>query len=85
MIFVAAIGAEVIGVEKIVGAFLAGLAVNEVVGNSPVKEKIVFVGTVLFIPIFFVDIGLLIDVAAFFTNPQSIIFAVLLIGGLLVG
>ncbi|MEL6400983.1 MAG: cation:proton antiporter [Cyanobacteria bacterium J06607_6] len=85
VIFVAAIGAEVIGVEKIVGAFLAGLAVNEVVGNSPVKEKIVFVGTVLFIPIFFVDIGLLIDVAAFFTNPQSIIFAVLLIGGLLVG
>ncbi len=85
VIFVAAIGAEVIGVEKIVGAFLAGLAVNEVVGNSPVKEKIVFVGTVLFIPIFFVDIGLLIDVAAFITSPQSIIFAILLIGGLLVG
>lgn len=52
VIFVAAIGAEIIEVEKIVGAFLAGLAVNEVVGNSPIKEKIVFVGTVLFIPIF---------------------------------
>ncbi len=85
VIFVAAIGAEIIGVEKIFGAFLAGLAVNEVVGNSPVKEKILFVGTVLFIPIFFVDIGLLIDVTAFITNPQSIGFAGLLIGGLLVG
>ena len=83
-IFIAALGAEIIGVEKIVGAFLTGLAVNEVVGDSPVKEKIVFVGTVLFIPIFFVDIGLLIDVPAFFSSPRALGFAAVLSGGLLV-
>jgi Kef-type K+ transport system membrane component KefB len=57
-VFLASLGAQLIGVEKIVGAFLAGLAVNEVLGESPVKEKVVFIGSVLFIPIFFVDIGL---------------------------
>jgi Kef-type K+ transport system membrane component KefB len=34
-LFLASVGAQVIGVEKIVGAFLAGLAVNDVLGRSP--------------------------------------------------
>ncbi|MFN6569174.1 cation:proton antiporter [Dendronalium sp. ChiSLP03b] len=67
-VFLAAVGAQFIGIEKIVGAFLAGLAVNEAVGEGPVKEKVVFVGSVLFIPIFFVDLGLLIDLSAFVQN-----------------
>ena len=64
-VFVASVSAQIVGVEKIVGAFLAGLAVNDVIGNSPVKEKVEFVGSVLFIPIFFVDMGLLLDLKAF--------------------
>lgn len=63
-VFLAAVGAQLIGVEKIVGSFLAGLATNETVGDGPVKEKVVFVGNVLFIPIFFVDLGLQIDLLA---------------------
>lgn len=70
-LFLASVGAQLIGVEKIVGAFLSGLAVNKVVGDGPVKEKIVFVGSVLFIPIFFVDMGLLIRVPAFIKNLTS--------------
>ncbi len=70
-LFLASVGAQLIGVEKIVGAFLCGLAVNGVVGNGAVKEKIVFVGSVLFIPIFFVDMGLLIRVPAFIKNLTS--------------
>ena len=64
-VFVASVSAQLVGVEKIVGAFLAGLAVNDVIGNGPVKEKVEFVGSVLFIPIFFVDMGLLLDLKAF--------------------
>lgn len=64
-VFVASVSAQIVGVEKIVGAFLAGLAVNDVIGNGPVKEKVEFVGSVLFIPIFFVDMGLLLDLKAF--------------------
>ncbi|MCU0533842.1 MAG: cation:proton antiporter [Hydrococcus sp. Prado102] len=71
-LFIASVGAQVIGVEKIVGAFLAGLAVNDVLGNSRVKEKIEFVGSVLFIPCFFVDMGLLIDIPAFVKTLSSV-------------
>ncbi|MCF4966174.1 cation:proton antiporter domain-containing protein [Nostoc sp. CMAA1605] len=67
-LFLAVMGAQLIGVEKIFGAFLAGLAVNDVVGEGPVKEKIVFIGSVLFIPIFFVNLGLLIDLPTLFNN-----------------
>lgn len=64
-VFLASVGAQLVGVEKIVGAFLAGLAVNDVVGEGPVKEKVEFIGSVLFIPIFFVGMGLLLDLSAF--------------------
>ncbi len=64
-LFLAAVGAQLINVDQIVGAFLAGLAVNDVVGNGPVKEKVEFVGSVLFIPFFFVGMGLLLDINGF--------------------
>lgn len=64
-VFLAAVGSQIVNVDKIVGAFLAGLAVNDVVGNGPVKEKVEFVGGVLFIPFFFVCMGLLIDLDLF--------------------
>lgn len=64
-LFLAAVGAQLINVDQIVGAFLAGLAINDVVGNGPVKEKVEFVGSVLFIPFFFVGMGLLLDINGF--------------------
>ncbi|GAB1538730.1 cation:proton antiporter [Scytonema sp. NUACC21] len=83
VVFISALGAEVIGVEKIIGAFLAGLAVNEVIGSGPVKEKVVFVGNVLFIPIFFVDLGLLIDIPGFIKSISSIWLTLAILVGLI--
>jgi Kef-type K+ transport system membrane component KefB/nucleotide-binding universal stress UspA family protein len=82
-LFIASVGAQVIGVEKIVGAFLAGLAVNDVLGNSPVKEKIEFIGSVLFIPCFFVDMGLLIDLPAFVKTLGSVWLTVAIVVALI--
>ncbi|HEY9874365.1 MAG TPA: cation:proton antiporter [Candidatus Obscuribacterales bacterium] len=84
-VFLAAVGAQLIGVEKIIGAFLAGLAVNDAVGEGPVKEKVVFVGSVLFIPIFFVDMGLLINVPNFLKSVTSMSSATLLTLAVVVG
>lgn len=87
VVFLAAVGAQLIGVEKIVGAFLAGLAVNGVVGESPVKEKVIFVGSVLFIPIFFVDMGLLINIPTFIrslTNLQALALTLSVVFGLII-
>ncbi len=82
-LFVASVGAEAIGIEKIVGAFLTGLAVNDVIGDGPVKEKVEFVGSVLFIPIFFVDMGLLLDLNAFQDVFRSIGIPLSIVGTLL--
>lgn len=83
-LFLAAVGAQLIGVEKIIGAFLAGLAVNDVLGDGPVKEKVEFVGSVLFIPIFFVDLGLLVDLPAFLESIRTIWLTAAIVVGLIV-
>ncbi len=83
-IFIAALGTQIIGIEKIFGAFLVGLAVNEAVGEGPVKEKVVFVGSVLFIPIFFVHLGLLFELPTFAKNLESFQLTLLIIIGLIV-
>lgn len=82
-LFVASVGAQVVGVEKIVGAFLAGLAVNDVLGRSPSREKVEFVGSVLFIPCFFIDMGLLIDLPAFIKTLSSIGLTIAIVAGLI--
>lgn len=82
-VFLASVGAQLIGVEMIVGAFLAGLAVNDVLGDGPVKEKVEFVGSVLFIPIFFVAMGLLLDLGAFVKILSSFGLTLAIVGGLI--
>jgi Kef-type K+ transport system membrane component KefB len=62
---VAGVLARLINLPGIVGAFLAGLAVNAAVHDKPVKEKLEFFGNSFFIPIFFVVTGFLIDPPAF--------------------
>jgi nucleotide-binding universal stress UspA family protein len=81
-VFLAALAAELAGVEKIVGAFLAGLAVNGVLPEGRVKEQVIFVGASLFIPIFFIDLGLLLNLPAFLATLQTSLFAVGLIATL---
>ena len=82
-VFLAALAAELAGVEKIVGAFLAGLAVNGVLPEGRVKEQVIFVGASLFIPIFFIDLGLLLNLPAFLATLQGSLFAVGLIATLI--
>jgi Kef-type K+ transport system membrane component KefB len=65
IVIIAAIGAEAIHLEGIIGAFLAGLAVNRAIEHSEGKEVLEFLGNTLFIPAFFVTIGFLIDMQVF--------------------
>lgn len=62
---VTAIGAEAINLEGIIGAFLAGLALNRAVHASQAKAELEFLGNTLFIPGFFISIGFLIDLRVF--------------------
>ena len=85
VLFLASVGAQLINVDKIVGAFLVGLAVNDVVGHSPVEEKVEFVGSTLFIPFFFISMGLLLDVPVFIETIRfNFAFPLTMIAGLFV-
>ena len=82
-VFLAALAAELAGVEKIVGAFLAGLAVNAVLPQGRVREQVIVVGASLFIPVFFIDLGLMLDLPVFARTMVGSPFALLLIATLI--
>ncbi|HJZ54428.1 MAG TPA: cation:proton antiporter [Gemmataceae bacterium] len=65
MAALAAVAAEAIHLEGIIGAFLAGLAVNTATRDSEAKHELEFLGNHLFIPTFFLTIGFLIDLKTF--------------------
>ena len=62
MVCISSLAAEFIGTEVIIGAFIAGLALNKSIPrNSLLMHHIDFVGNVLFIPVFLLSIGMLIN------------------------
>ena len=51
-----------LGIEGIVGAFFAGLGLNRLVPNEgPLMERIDFFGSAVFVPIFLVSVGMLLE------------------------
>lgn len=76
VLFVAALGAELIGVHEVVGAFLAGLAINATIPrHSPVTGHVLFIGESFFIPVFLLYSGMITDPLSFLDNRQTIIVA----------
>ena len=73
MVFLGAYLAELAGLESIIGAFLAGMALNRLIpSTSPLMNRVEFVGNAIFIPFFLIGVGMLIDYRAFFTNWDTI-------------
>ena len=83
ILFLASLGAEVAGVEKIVGAFLAGLAVNSVLPEGKSKQQVILVGAALFIPIFFIHLGLLLDLSSLKDSITQFQLPVLMVMGVI--
>lgn len=62
VVFVAALGALLTGVEAIIGAFLAGIALSSLVPEQGVlRNRLEFSGHALFIPFFLLKVGMLVD------------------------
>jgi len=84
IIALAGFGAEAVNLEPIIGAFLAGLAINRALNHTEAKEHLEFLGNTLFLPMFFVSIGFLIDVGVFlqtlWTNTGLVVG---IVGGLI--
>lgn len=79
VVFVAAFLAELAGVEPIIGAFLAGLALNRLIPHSSaLMNRIEFIGNALFIPFFLISVGMLVDVRVIFSGREALIVAMVL-------
>ncbi len=77
---IAGVLADAIQLPGIVGAFLAGLAVNASARDKPASAKLEFLSKSLFIPIFFIVTGFLINPVEF---VQGIIDNFLLVAGII--
>jgi Kef-type K+ transport system membrane component KefB len=81
----AALVADRAGLEGIIGAFFAGLALNRLVpARSQLMERVEFVGAALLIPFFLLSTGMLIDPKQF-TNPRVLGIAAASLAIVLVG
>ncbi|MEM4248653.1 MAG: cation:proton antiporter, partial [Candidatus Nanoarchaeia archaeon] len=80
-LFVCSFFSLLVGLEPIIGAFLAGIALNRLVPEgSTLMNRIHFVGNALFIPFFLISTGMLIDFNTF-ARPDAwaVTFAMLAI------
>ena len=79
VMFLSAALSEAIGVEGIVGAFIAGLILNRYIPHvSPLMNRIEFTGNAIFIPYFLIGVGMLINVGTLFEGWRMLFVVVLI-------
>ncbi len=79
IIFFAAFLAEVAGVEPIIGAFVAGLALNRLIPHSSaLMNRIEFIGNALFIPFFLISVGMVVDIKVLLEGYWALTIAAVL-------
>lgn len=78
--------ADLAGLEGILGAFLCGVSLNRLLPNrSPLMGRINFVGNSIFVPLFLIGVGLMIDIHAFWSGWTTVTIAIVMITTKLIG
>lgn len=76
-LFVSAALAQLAGLEPIIGAFLAGLALNQFLPESqPLANRLTFVADAIFTPFFLLSVGMLVDVGALAAGAKTVLVLV---------
>jgi Kef-type K+ transport system membrane component KefB/mannitol/fructose-specific phosphotransferase system IIA component (Ntr-type) len=79
LLFVSAVS-KLAGLEPIIGAFLAGLSLNSLVPDqSRLMNRVQFVGNTLFIPVFLISVGMLVDYEVFLSGFDTWIVIILML------
>lgn len=74
--------AEALGVEVILGAFLAGALVGLLAGReeeAALHDKLDAIGYGFFVPIFFINVGLNFNLQALISSPRTLLLVLLLV------
>ncbi|MDY0313544.1 MAG: cation:proton antiporter [Bacteroidales bacterium] len=86
VLFFAAFLADISGLEPIIGAFIAGLALNPIIPKtSALMNRIEFSGNALFIPFFLISVGMIVDVSVVIQGWGAAAVAGILIVGAVLG
>ena len=86
LLVVSSLLANLAGLEGILGAFLCGVALNRLLPNhSPLMNRITFVGNSIFVPLFLISVGLMIDVHVFWSDWTTLCIAGVMIATKLAG
>lgn len=86
MLTVSAALADWAGLEGILGAFVCGVALNKLVPNrSQLMANITFVGNSIFVPLFLLDVGMMIDISLCWHGWGTITVAAVMIATKLLG
>ncbi|WP_049920223.1 cation:proton antiporter [Halobiforma nitratireducens] len=84
-IFATAALAELLDLSPILGAFVAGIALNRLISEGgTLMNRIEFVGNAFFIPFFLLHVGMLVDPSVIFDGPQTLQIAAFIVGIMLV-
>ncbi|WP_414529873.1 cation:proton antiporter [Nodularia chucula] len=73
-LFVVSYAAQLIQIEPIIGAFLAGVAITQLIPQlSPLMNRIQFIGNTLFVPFFLISVGMLVNPNILFQEPRALV------------
>ena len=79
LIFALVTVAERVGVENILGAFLAGIVMKLLEPSQETEDKLTSIGYGFFIPIFFIMTGVKLNLRSLLAHPKSLILLPILI------
>jgi len=80
-LFVVSYLAKLIEIEPIIGAFLAGIAITQLIPQlSPLMNRIQFIGNTLFVPFFLISVGMLVNPLILFQEPRSLLVSAVMVG-----
>jgi Kef-type K+ transport system membrane component KefB len=73
-LFIVSYGAKLIEIEPIIGAFLAGIGIRPLIPQlSPLMNRIQFIGNTLFVPLFLISVGMLVNPSTLIQEPRSLL------------
>lgn len=80
-LFVVSYLARLIEIEPIIGAFLAGIAITQLIPQlSPLMNRIQFIGNTLFVPFFLISVGMLVNPLILLQEPRSLLVSAVMVG-----
>jgi Kef-type K+ transport system membrane component KefB/nucleotide-binding universal stress UspA family protein len=80
-LFIVSYFAKLIEIEPIIGAFLAGIAITQLIPQlSPLMNRIQFIGNTLFVPFFLISVGMLVNPLILFQEPRSLLVSAVMVG-----